>query len=228
MAIVLKSDSTSEKTPVARSVSGLAGFNLNDLADEGRHRLEECRAQIRQMLDEATKQGESIRKQAEQRGYEEGIRRAEVDADTKLKQEAESRAKDGLKVISQAVEHLYRTHEGWMQQYAETLSGIAIAAAQRIVRRELAQHPQLLVTWAQEALKSTRSATSLTLAVHPETLAELGDALDQLLASPDFPEQTHVEPDESLEPSDVVVRQVGGDIHAGLQAQLTRLEELLS
>ena len=64
--------------------------------------------------------------------------------------------------------------------------------------------------------------------MHPETLAQLGQAIDELLASPDLPEQTHVQPDESVSRSDVVVRQAGGEIRAGLQTQLERLEEMLS
>jgi flagellar assembly protein FliH len=63
---------------------------------------------------------------------------------------------------------------------------------------------------------------------HPETLAQLGRSFDELVASSDLPEQTHVEPDESVERNEIVVRQNGGDIHAGLQAQLQRLEEMLS
>ena len=51
MAVVLKSGSPEEKSTAARTVSGLAGFNLTDLADEGRHRLDECRIRIRQMLE---------------------------------------------------------------------------------------------------------------------------------------------------------------------------------
>jgi flagellar assembly protein FliH len=67
----------------------------------------------------------------------------------------------------------------------------------------------------------------LSVAVHPETLVDLGEKLDQLLASPDLPESTQVVPDASLGPTDVVVRQTGGEIQAGLEAQLQRLTELL-
>jgi flagellar assembly protein FliH len=49
-----------------------------------------------------------------------------------------------------------------------------------------------------------------------------------LLASADLPEQSHVQPDESVALNSVVVRQASGEINAGLQAQLRRLEELLS
>jgi flagellar assembly protein FliH len=228
MAIVLKSESPSEKTPAARDVSGLAGFNLSDLADEGRTRLEECRNQIRKMLEEANKQAESLRQDADRRGYEEGLARAAVDADKKLKEEAEIRARDGLQLIQQAVQHLHTVHEDWMQQYAQSLTRISLSAAERIVMKRLETEPELLVKWAGEALRSTRAAASLTLAIHPETLAELGRTFDELLASSDLPEQTHVQPDESVDRNAVVVRQTGGDIEAGLQSQLQRLEELLS
>jgi flagellar biosynthesis/type III secretory pathway protein FliH len=67
----------------------------------------------------------------------------------------------------------------------------------------------------------------LTLAVHPDTLAELGKQFDGLLANPDLPEQAVVVPDETLTVGDIVVRQDGGEIRAGLDAQLARLREEL-
>lgn len=228
MANVLKSDQAAEKVPAARSVSGLAGFNLSDLADEGRTRLEECRAQVRKMLDQATEEAQSLREQAERQGYEEGLRRASVDADRKLQEEAEKRAEDGLKVIQEAVQKMHRAHEDWMRQYEESLTRVALAVAEKVVLRKLADEPQLIAQWASEAMQSTRSATQLTLAIHPETLAQLGQAFDELLADAHLPEQTSVITDESVSPNDVVVRQHGGDIQAGLSAQLERLQELLA
>ncbi|TWU50900.1 flagellar assembly protein H [Rubripirellula tenax] len=228
MANVLKANSPSEKVEAARNISGLAGFNLNDLADEGRSRLDECRNQVRQMLDEAAIEAKRIRTEAEAKGYEEGLTRAQVDNDKKIRAQSEQRAKEGLNVLHQAVEKLHTQHEDWMKQYSRTLSRIALAAAERVVRRKLVDEPEILVRWAEDALTSTRSASKLTLAVHPETIAQLGEALDLMLVSPGLPEQTHVEPDETLARDSVVVRQLGGDIQAGLEAQLHRLEELLA
>jgi flagellar assembly protein FliH len=228
MATILKTDSAADQGPAARSVTGLAGFNLNDLADEGRVRLDQCRAQIRQMLETAKQEAEVLRQQADLRGYEEGLKRAAVDAHAKVQAEAEVRAKAGLKAIDKAVRQLHSVHESWMQQYAESLIRISLSAAERIVGRKLAAEPELLVKWAKDALYSTRSATSLTLAVHPETLAQLGKAFDELLASSDLPEQTQVVPDETVGTGEIVVRQNGGEISAGLETQLQRLQEMLS
>ncbi len=228
MANVLKSNSTVQRTDAARSVSGLAGFNLNDFADEGRTRLEQCRAAVQKMLGDAKIEAEQIRAAADARGYEEGLARAAVDADKKLKAEADLQAKKGLQLISAAVTQLHATYDVWMKEYADRLTSIALASAERIVQKKLIDEPEILVRWAEQALTSTRTATKLVLAVHPETLATLGEALDQMLVSPGLPEQTHVEPDETLARDAVVVRQVGGDIQAGMDAQLARLAELLA
>ncbi len=227
MAFVLKNKSQSEKSAAQREVSGLAGFNLSDLADEGRLQLEQCRSQVRQMLADAEQQAELIRQQADQRGYQEGLERAAIDAEQKLQQAAESRSKQSLEMIRDAVSQLHATHQGWMQQYADVLTRTSLAAAERIVMRTLDREPAILMQWAAEAVYSTRAASNLTVAVHPETLAQLGPEFDKLLASPELPEQTLVEADESVDRRGVVVRQSGGNIDAGLRAQLERLEELL-
>lgn len=228
MAIVLKSDAQQSPASPARHVTGLAGFNLNDLADEGRRQLEASRRQAGELLERARREADELRLEAERRGYQEGCRKAEADFQEKLRSESERCARDQLGSLRKAVEQLHRQYESWMQQYAELLTTTGLAAAERIVGTVLERERELIVRWAEQALRSTRSATQLTLAVHPETLAELGQSLDELLASPDFPEQTHVEPDESVAPGDVVVRQTGGEIRAGLTAQLERLREALA
>jgi flagellar assembly protein FliH len=228
MATVLKHSEQADKTPAAREVSGLAGFNLSDLAEEGRSRLAECRSLIEKMLADARIEAEKIKSEADAKGYQEGLLRAAVDADQKLQVAAQERASQSLQSMQNAMKQMYQSYEQWMQQYAESLNAIALAAAEKIIGQRLEREPQLLVQWADEALRRARSATQLTLAVHPETLAVLGQSLDELIASPDLPEKTHVEPDESLQRNDVVVRQVGGEIRAGLTDQLERLAELLS
>jgi flagellar assembly protein FliH len=227
MAHVVKNGSSADYAVAKREVSGLAGFNLSDLADEGRLRLDECRRQIGDMMAQAEEQAEAMRCRAIDDGYAEGISRARIDVEQQIVERAEIRARDGLQVLTQAVQQLHEVHEQWMQSYAEALTRLTIAAAERVISQRLDRERALLVQWAGEAVRSTRSANRLTLAVHPETLAELGAAFDQLLASPDLTEQTSVEPDETVDRNSVVVRQPGGDIQAGLMAQLRRLEELL-
>ncbi|KAA1260225.1 flagellar assembly protein H [Rubripirellula obstinata] len=233
MASVLKSEANrvsateSGLDSAARNASGLAGFNLNDFASEGQKHLQECSRQVRQMLEQAEEDAKQIRKEAEQKGREEGLRKAEAQLEQRIKAEGDQRAKSGLKMIEDAIAQMHDNYSQWMQQYTELLNGIALAAAEKITRRKLEQESDLLLTWVTEAVMSTRSAQRLSVAVHPETLVDLGDKLDELLASPDLPESTQVVPDASLGRTEVVVRQTGGEIQAGLEAQISRLAELL-
>ncbi len=50
MATVLKSGDRDKHQAAAQNASAIAGFNLSDLADEGRTRLEQCRLQVQEML----------------------------------------------------------------------------------------------------------------------------------------------------------------------------------
>lgn len=227
MATVLKPGDNDKQQAAAQQSSAIAGFNLSDLADEGRTRLEQCRLQVQQMLAKAQCDVDGIHKAAEERGYQQGLERAAVDAQTKLQSEAEQQAKSSTQVMQQAVKQIHDTHSEWMESYGSILNQTALAAAEKIVQRRLEVEPELLVTWAKEAMHSTRAAMSLTLVLHPETLAQAGPAFEAMVRSPGLPEKTHIETDESLDTNDVVVRQDGGEIQAGLAAQLQRLQELL-
>ena len=227
MATVYKSDS--ETGDDNRShVSGLAGFNLQDLADEGRERLNDFQRQGEQLLADARIEAERIRQEAYQSGYDAGHRQAEQEASQRIETAAIERSKSGLDMVQSAVDELHDQHQQWMQAYAESLNTVALAAAERIVRRELSVDPQMIVRWVQQAVTSARAACQLTVAVNPETLALLGSSLDEMLSSHELPEKTFVVPDLSVGPTEVVVRQTGGEIQAGLNAQLERLEEMLS
>ncbi|MCM2372813.1 FliH/SctL family protein [Aporhodopirellula aestuarii] len=238
----------------AKGKTGLAEFNLSDLAAEGREQIKRCQQQVDEMLAAARKQAEQLRATAREQGHTEGTKAAISDIEQRINREAEAKAKNQVESLRKAVLQMKQQYDDWMRQYAEVLTVTAIAAAERLTRSQLhlpnseegyvptesglavsdasgqasdepAEH--LLVRWAREALHSTRSASRLTLAVHPDTLAQLGRALDELLAHPDLPEQSVVVPDETLKVGDVVVRQDGGEISAGLDAQLSRLREEL-
>lgn len=232
MASVLKTSSQPHPVHaagerVATSAANLAGFNLSDLAEQGRQQIASCREIASKIVGDAQQQADAIAKQAKKEGYAEGQKKAAEDSDKKIKAAAEQRAKEQLALIHAAVEQLYRTYEQWMQQYADSLITIAIASSERIVQNQLSADKAVLVRWVKDAIESTRASSKLTVAIHPEMLAELGQAIDEMIAGPEFSIDTHLVPDETLELTSVVVRQDGGEIEAGLRAQLDRLSEML-
>ena len=227
MATVLKSGDRDKQQTAAQKTSAIAGFNLSDLADEGRARLDQCRLQVQEMLAKAERDVQAIHKAAHERGYQQGLEQAATDSEKKLQVKAEQQAKSSTQVMQQAVKQIHDTYSQWMTHYGDVLTQTSLAAAEKIVQRKLEVEPELMVTWAKEALHSTRTASSLTLVLHPETLARAGTAFETMVLAPGLPEKTHIETDETLARDEVVVRQDGGEIQAGLTAQLQRLKELL-
>ena len=228
MATILKHSSSAAESSSQRPVQSLTGFNLRDFTEDGRTRLQEYERQANEMIANAQAEAARIRSEAQKRGYEHGLAQAKETIETKVRTEAQARSESGLDLVQSAVDQIHQTFNEWMRDYSEVMSTIAIAASERVLCRELQNDPELLVSWARNAVIKARSACRLTIAVHPKTLALVGDSLDQMLSGSDMPESVEVVADESLRETEVSVRQQGGEIQAGLIAQLRRLEELLS
>lgn len=246
MAEIVKSTTLSSPKIIRTVVSGggspsagrtvVSEFNLADLAEQGREQQQACQRQVDEMLESARQQAELIKSQAHEAGHAAGWQAAADEIEAHVDQHAEHKAKAHVESLHAAVVQMARQYENWMNNYAAALTTTAIAAAEHLTRSMLrspggVDHSgageHLILRWVREALHNTRSASRLTLAVHPETLHQLGPALHALLAHSDLPEESSVIGDRNLGIGDVVVRQDGGEIHAGLDAQLERLREEL-
>jgi flagellar assembly protein FliH len=226
MATVLKSHSP--QAPLATtSPSGLAGFNLADLSQQARRQLEACQQEIVRMQAEAAAEIEVLRRQAHAEGLAAGRQEAAREAQNIIKAAVDARVGEHGLAVKSMVQQLAKLHEQWMQQYADSLVSLVVAVAQRVIRKQLQREPEVVLRWTHEALAAARSANRLTIAVHPETLAQLGGALDELLNQPGLPEESSILPDESVPIDGVIVRQLGGEVVITLDSQLERLQELL-
>lgn len=207
--------------------SGLAGFNFEDLSQQAKGQLEGWRQEIVQLREQALRDADEIRKHAHDEGLLAGRAEAAREAEIRVNQGLDARMSQQGAVSEALIRQLSEIHEQWMTQYAATLVETAVAIAQRVIRRRLEREPEIIADWVTEALWVSRSANRLVVAVHPETLAEMGPSLDGLLAQPGLPEDTTLVADESVSRVGVVIRQHGGKVVATLDSQLARLAEVL-
>lgn len=226
IATILKPHSP-QVMPKAASPSGLAGFNFEDLSKQAHQKLVDCREEVARLLATAQEDALQLRAVARQEGLAEGRAEARRESEQNLQTALQQRMGQHANAVKSMVQQIAIEHDQWMTRYSDSLVSLVIDIAERIVRVRLDHEPQILVRWAADALTSARSAIRLTVAVHPETLAELGKDLDDLLRTPGLPEESVLVPDESVARSGVVIRQLGGEVDAGLSAQLQTLSRLL-
>ncbi|MGV3483614.1 MAG: FliH/SctL family protein [Planctomycetaceae bacterium] len=213
--------------PSESSPSGLAGFNFEDISQQAHQRLAECRVEVARLLAAAKAEADQLRAAAKQEGLTQGRELAQREADQNLQAALQQRLGQHATAVKTMVQQIATQHDQWIKQYADTLVSLVIEISERVIRAKLDKEPEILLRWAADALTSARSAQRLTVAVHPETLAELGKDLDELLRTPGLPEDATLVPDESVARSGVIVRQLGGEVDAGLNTQLEMLCKLL-
>ncbi|QEG42733.1 FliH/SctL family protein [Roseimaritima ulvae] len=223
MASILKSNTTEGSV----GPSGVAGFNLDDFASSSRRLLEQAQEQAQQILADARQQAQEITKKAHREGLAAGMAEARKTVDQDVAQQVQTQVQERLGVLEQTARELSESQAEWLQSFAQTLTDLGLGIAEKIIKQRLQNDPQIVLDWTEQALRHARSARSLVVAVHPETLVQLGQPLEALLQASGVPEDARLEPDESLEPHGVVVRQLGGSIDAQLSSQLENLQRML-
>ncbi|WP_153559079.1 FliH/SctL family protein [Roseimaritima sediminicola] len=223
MASILKSSATRQDV----GPSGVAGFNLNDFAASGRQMLDAAREEAQQILADARKEAEQITAQAERDGRAAGLAEARKTVEQEVTQRVQSEVQQQLGVLQATAQQLADQQAQWLEAFSQTLTELGIGIAEKIVRQRLQTEPQLVLEWTEQALRQARSARSLVVAVHPETLVQLGQSLEALLQTAGAADDARLEPDESLEPHGVVIRQLGGSIDGQLSSQLDTLRRML-
>ncbi len=227
MAEVLKQigERSSQHVVSSRKV---IGFNLSDLAEESRQKIESCRDTVKSMLAEAEAEAEQIRETARLEGYQIGLKEAEERIAKEINEQAEIKAKEKLDRLHDSVTELYSVHGEWMKQYADSLTQLATAIAERVVRQQLHSSPDIILQWVQESLNQLRLSSEIKLTLHPDTMSEIGESLEIMIRNEGRIEEIELASDSNLGRHEVMVSQEQGEIHAGMMAQLNRLGDMLS
>ena len=227
MAEVLKQigERSSQHVVSSRKV---IGFNLSDLAEESRQKIESCRDTVKSMLAEAEAEAEQIRETARLEGYQIGLKEAEERIAKEINEQAEIKAKEKLDRLHDSVTELYSVHGEWMKQYADSLTQLATAIAERVVRQQLHSSPDIILQWVQDSLNQLRLSSEIKLTLHPDTMSEIGESLEIMIRNEGRIEEIELASDSNLGRHEVMVSQEQGEIHAGMMAQLNRVGDMLS
>ena len=201
-----------------RATSSVA-FNFDDMAAQAKLYLGQVRNEAVKIIAEAQREAAAVRQRTEQEG-----RRAGFEA---VEQIIEKQLATALPAIAKAVEDIHQAKQSWLAAWEANAIHIAAAIARRVIRRELAQQPEIPLALVREALELAAGSPQVRLYMNPADLKALGGRVELLVAAMASLGETQVLGEATIEPGGCRVETRFGTIDQQIDAQLARIEEEL-
>ena len=220
MASVLKQNGTAERRGEVRTTA----FNFDDMTTKAESYLAKIRIQAAQIIAEAETKAQAIREQARRDGQRDAVAEAEHAQNTKVQQQLQSL----VPAIQRTVADVQRERTAWLRRWEDDAVKLAVAIAERVIRREIAQQPTITLELVRESLQLAAGMGSLKVCLHPSDLATLRDGVTMLIAEMKQLAPTDVVADASVSPGGCRVDTQFGSIDQQIEAQLARIRDELT
>ncbi|MEW6243670.1 MAG: FliH/SctL family protein [Bacillota bacterium] len=165
------------------------------------------------------KERESLRRQAREEGfregYEAGMRAARAEAE-RILHEAEREVEEAKRIASD----IY-------SEYEPMIIELAVHIAERIIRTEMAQRPEVVLAMARAAVSKLRGEGRLVVRVNPRDTVLMEEARLELKAEAPHVVELSVEEDPSLETGDFMLESSRGSVDARIARQIERVVDAL-
>jgi flagellar assembly protein FliH len=207
-----------------------ASFGLNHGRATSPHPLDpsstgnDARAGSWVSFEEKAAMDETAQREREyQRGVEDGRKAAEVEghhARNAWEQEAQSR----LETLST---NLKKQHQALLMRMEHDLLKFALAVAERIVRREVRMHDDVVIGQIQEAVRRVVGTETIKLRIHPDDEQAVRGHRGTLLAMSDTVRDLIIEADPMIDQGGCIIESPAGNVDARLSTQLRQIESAL-
>ncbi len=159
---------------------------------------------------------ENERAAIEQRAYQAGLQEAQ----TAARRQAEAAIDAAVERLAQAVSELARQKREIRRQAEEDVVRLAVAIARRVLNRQLAVDPAVLLGIVKAALDRVDASEVTRLRVHPDHAA----LVEAHLRAAAFPGAIQVTGDPSLASGGAILETPTGQIDASVDSQLQEIE----
>jgi len=206
-----------------RSVRGVA-FNYEDMTAKAKQYLNEVRVEAARIVAEAQQEADQIRRQARDEGYEAG--REEIDQIVQA--QLADQVATLLPALRQAVDDVRQTKQAWLRHWEKSGVHVAAKIAERLIRQELRETPEITLTLVREALELAAGSTRLRIHMNPTDHETLGPRAEDLIAEFSSLGPIELIADPQVTPGGCRVETRFGTIDQQFEAQLGRIEEELT
>jgi flagellar assembly protein FliH len=211
-------------------------FSLVDIEHQAQGIVEHAKQRAAQVLAEALKAGEQLRRRSQAEGltagYEEGFAKGAAEGQKTGHDEALERMSEQFQqavgALNSAMAELDARRREFQAAVQRDVAQLAVRIAEMVSKRMGSLDISVLMANVTQCLRLVVEPHNLRLAIHPTQKAALADAMPKLKL--EFAALEHVEllEDESVSPGGCRLFTRQGLIDADLQSQINRItEELL-
>lgn len=223
------------KRHLATGQSPLVVYNFEDI----KSRCETYKAQIsnecRVLIEDATRESETLRSGALSEGHAEGYRNGLKQAETEIAQRSQRLADDMveqrlstvLPAVSQLLNEIVSARSQCQAEWERELVDLSTGIARKLIRRTFEATPEAMTGIVQEAVQLAVGKTSLELRLNPVDLEALGDRVRVAVQESARGIEVRLRGDDDVSPGGCVIVTEHGEIDAQLETMLTRISDEL-
>ncbi|QDU94586.1 FliH/SctL family protein [Lignipirellula cremea] len=223
MAGIIKSGDPAGRTLGASS----AAFNFSDLRDQAGNYLQTVQEKAQKIVADAQAQGAEIQRNAAISGKAAAEKAAKKLAQDSAAAQVREQLQTLLPALNKLMSEVDQARLDWRGRWQENVVDLAVAIAERVIRRELAAQPQITLDLVQEALELASGVGKVRIRLHPQDHQALGAEVQSLAAAFQKISSAEVVADPKIERGGCVLQTDFGEIDQQIPTQLARLKQEL-
>jgi flagellar assembly protein FliH len=213
-----------------------ATFNIEDVRQQCVEYVAQAKGRGEEIVAQAASEAAEIRRIAfeegriagEQAGFAAARGLIEARAQELAVEMTRSRLASVLPALDRTIETLEIEREKWLAEWEAAAVRLSAVMAEKLVRQELSQRPELTVEIIREALQLAAGSPQITLRLHPLDLAMLTEHGTEIIERFSRLGEMTLTPEESVSRGGCLIETRQGSIDARIETKLARIvDELL-
>jgi flagellar assembly protein FliH len=222
MATIIRKDG-SRQSATGRPAQPVA-FSFADMRGQADDYLGSVRSEAAKIVQQAHKQAEVIRHDAEVAGR----KAAEAAVERILDEKVGKRMATLIPALELLVRQINDTKGELQNHWERSALKVSTAIAERIIRRELKHDPQITLDSIADALRLAAGSAEITLHISPTDYENLGSQVERLATTLCQLSPSQIVADAAITAGGCRVETRFGEIDQQIESQLRRIEEDLA
>jgi flagellar assembly protein FliH len=214
-------------TDRARGIQPVA-FNFDDMAVKAGVYLDGVRQQADQVVNRAQHEAEQTRQRIQEdsrkKGYADGQREIQQVVERKLGEQLATL----LPALAATIQEIQHAKQAWMTHWESSAVRLATAIAERIIRREIEQKPEITLGLVRESLELAAGSSKVRVLLNPKDHEALQPQADALIRDMSGLGACELIADPAVTAGGCRVETDFGTIDQQMETQLKRIEQELT